>query len=118
MRRRHRDEKLIVQNKIRSLVTKLNSKSLAERIDAVKSLGSYGRDSAIIADKLIPFVEDEDETLRYCAMQALSEISRASPKVAKLIRSTLLQSKDHYVRGRGYWILERVEKENRSSNNG
>lgn len=109
MRRRHRDEKITIKDKIRKLMPKLKSKKLSTRIEIIKSLGHFGKDAAFIAEKIIPFVHDKDETLRMYAMQSLVEICRGSPNTVTLVRGTLLKSEDPYVRFRGYWILERVE---------
>lgn len=109
MPRRHRDEKQIIKTKIQRLVPKLKSKNQSVLVDTIKSLGDFGRDSAYVADQIIPFVASDDQVVRECAVHALVGIGVKEKKIASLIRESFLGHKDPYVRARAYWILERIE---------
>lgn len=110
MPRKHQENKELVKKKILKLTPKLKSSNLATRLDTLKELGSLGKDASSVVKRLLPLVEDEEELVRSFTLQALVDIGIESPKVAKLVRNSLLISANQYVRARGYWILERIER--------
>lgn len=109
MPRSHKQNKETIKKSISKLLPKLKGKKPSTRIGALKSIGAFGKDAVHLADKLLPFVSDEDDSVSTHAVQALVDIGYNSPDVVALIRSNVLTDKNQYVRGRGYWMLERLE---------
>lgn len=109
MARQHKKNKEVIKKAIAAALRKLKGKKSSTKIDALKDLSSFGEHAAHTAEFILPFVEDEDDSVIAVALQALVDIGYESPDTRHLVRMTLLKSENHYVRCRGYWILERIE---------
>lgn len=107
--RRHKQRIAAMRKRITKILPMLSSKNIAIKIKTLQELGNYDVASESTVSLIVPMVMDEDEMVQTAAMFALVQIGLKSDKVESQLKA-LTDNPDNYVKMRGYWVLERINK--------
>lgn len=109
MTNNHKQNKASMKKLLKEAIIDLKGLSLAPKVEALKTIGSFGKNAEQYAKELILHLGTDDDTINSYATLALASIGTGSAHVISLIRKHIITSEDYFVRLRGYWILERIE---------